>query len=686
MAAPSALLFFGIGLRYLWFALLGFESGSLEDQPIFVTPVTSYLRLQETSFLYDLLSARGEDEKGDAAGGEGRGGRAGAPGGDLAASPAGAVAGGAPTADRSTAKKRSWQAALRSIYRPFQNLNYLPPLLFLALRPVCALAKTEGDTVFWCFLCFVDVLIFGVLRQLARGRRNAQRAAFSADFAPWDAVGLVYFLNPWVMGAHNSLSHQNLHVLLVLTTVLAAYEGKNFLTAVGYAVTLYVVPWTSVVFFVPLAALLASRGGRLNDSSGNQKKESVPAAADCEETAFATSTWEDVCRAAQIRYAGEEQEIIARAGGKKDGRTSRAEGTSVENQSKVERDMLRRLHGPFFRTATHFFAQTVAVLLLLLYASFLVTDRSWNFLHSSCVAILKVEDLSPTLSVFWYLFQEIFPRFTTLFLLIFNTHVLVYILPLHLFLNLDYEHSRFGPLANCVAAFGLLTLFRPYPTVVDFSALVALYSLFADEVLPRPEGLERVDPATGETVVYEKKVRVFLVTDGIKEADAERRDANAGSVREKQEIAFELVPPKVQGRVPGGLTDADCDVDIDFELPEETEEVGGEEEDAGDGNGQVGRVVKRIKQRIRKCSKRGRMKTAAAPSFTPQNRLVLQLTFAFFGIAMFPVMTEVWLTRNTGNANFLFFMHLLYLVSTSLTLMEFVGLTHVAQRTVIMQE
>lgn len=445
--------------------------------------------------------------------------------------------------------------------------------------------------------------------------------------------------------------------------------------------------------------------------------------------------------------------MIASAGGKKDGRTSRAEGTSVANQSKVERDMLRRLHGPFFRTATHFFAQTAAVLLLLLYASFLVTGRSWNFLHSSCVAILKVEDLSPTLSVFWYLFQEIFPRFTTLFLLIFNTHVLVYILPLHLFLNLDYEHSRFGPLANCVAAFGLLTLFRPYPTVVDFSALVALYSLFADEVLPRPEGLERVDPATGETVVYEKKVRVFLVTDrGIKEADAERRDANAGSVREKQEIAFELVPPKVQGRVPGGLTDADCDVDIDFELPEETEEVGGEvEEDAGDGNGQVGRVVKRIKQRIRKCSKRGRMKTAAGtgttndgidaaetpsgaateeedreatscvrvvdkrrrpaqaaeaedirqsekeqeqhlvnndspPSFTPQNRLVLQLTFAFFGIAMFPVMTEVWLTRNTGNANFLFFMHLLYLVSTSLTLMEFVGLTHVAQRTVIMQE
>jgi len=59
--------------------------------------------------------------------------------------------------------------------------------------------------------------------------------------------------------------------------------------------------------------------------------------------------------------------------------------------------------------------------------------------------------------------------------------------------------------------------------------------------------------------------------------------------------------------------------------------------------------------------------------YRPQKDILLKLLFAFFGQSMFPIMSQLWLVRNTGNANFLYFMQLLYHMALTLALLQFVG-------------
>ena len=61
------------------------------------------------------------------------------------------------------------------------------------------------------------------------------------------------------------------------------------------------------------------------------------------------------------------------------------------------------------------------------------------------------------------------------------------------------------------------------------------------------------------------------------------------------------------------------------------------------------------------------------PHLTPQKTLVLKLTFAMLGLSMTPTMSVVWLVRNTGNANFLYFMQLMYQGCMVLSLLQFVS-------------
>ena len=133
-----------------------------------------------------------------------------------------------------------------------------------------------------------------------------------------------------------------------------------------------------------------------------------------------------------------------------------------------------------------------------------------------------------------------FKRFETLFLVAYHLHIFIYIIPLHVNLGV-LRKDRGGALAACIASLGIVTIFRPYPTAVDFSVLVTLYFVFADII---------------------------------------------------------------------------------------TKDV--------------------------------------------QRTLVLSVIIAFFGICMYPVMSVMWLQRNTGNANFMFFMQLLYQSCAALSLVEFI--------------
>lgn len=251
---------------------------------------------------------------------------------------------------------------------------------------------------------------------------------------------------------------------------------------------------------------------------------------------------------------------------------------------------------------------------LLLYVSYRLTGKSWNFLQPCFVAVFRFEDLSPTLSLWWYLFTEMFPRFRPLFQSVFHCHIFVYVLPIHLLLSAagvrsdvlgtspaspgertsgertadivgtQHRLRAFGSLAATVATFGVIAFFRPYPTAVDWCTLVSLICVFSEDALPSP--LPRLEL---------KRDVYVLVNEKNVASDA------AGAVgRRSQLVRLDWDTDTLQGAA-----------------------------------------------------------AAAKPAFTTQKRIVLALAFAAFGLSMHPVMATVWLFRNTGNANFLFFMQLL---------------------------
>ncbi|CAD7962308.1 unnamed protein product, partial [Amoebophrya sp. A120] len=117
---PVLGLAFGITLRYLWFSMLDANHSILEDEPELNSPITSYQRFRETAFLYEHVH----------------------------------------------------KFDLEKLYQPYQNLNYLPPLLFLFLYHGTATVfphdLSSSKLLYWWFLCGVDVCVFLLLFLLAK--------------------------------------------------------------------------------------------------------------------------------------------------------------------------------------------------------------------------------------------------------------------------------------------------------------------------------------------------------------------------------------------------------------------------------------------------------------------------------------------------------------------------------------
>jgi len=51
-----------------------------------------------------------------------------------------------------------------------------------------------------------------------------------------------------------------------------------------------------------------------------------------------------------------------------------------------------------------------------------------------------------------------------------------------------------------------------------------------------------------------------------------------------------------------------------------------------------------------------------------QSELVMAIVIALFGMSMFPVMSQLWLIRNSGNPNYVFFMGAVYQICASMAL------------------
>ena len=104
----------------------------------------------------------------------------------------------------------------------------------------------------------------------------------------------------------------------------------------------------------------------------------------------------------------------------------------------------------------------------LLWISYIVMDKNWNFLWSTygfilsvpgtvnrkCYVILfsklsSVLELTPNMGLFWYIFTEMFEHFRVFFVATFQLNVFVYVIPLSIRLRKDpflLVNYNFSPL------------------------------------------------------------------------------------------------------------------------------------------------------------------------------------------------------------------------------------------------
>jgi len=98
-----------------------------------------------------------------------------------------------------------------------------------------------------------------------------------------------------------------------------------------------------------------------------------------------------------------------------------------------------------------------------------------NLIHINCRLLLP--DLTPNVGLWWYFFIEIFDSFRSFFLVVFQLHLVIYVIPLVLRLHRN-------PLAIITTLMGIISIFKSYPSVSDLSVYLGLLSLHTD-IFPR---------------------------------------------------------------------------------------------------------------------------------------------------------------------------------------------------------
>jgi len=311
-----------------------------------------------------------------------------------------------------------------------------PPLLLFLLYPL----RHSPRLAHFTFVVVVDVVVALLLRLLvvrymtARRRyssawadaaRNPKDFSFEAsksctssgleDVISPAFVGLSYLLNPFTIASCLAHSFQNVQHLAFISAVVFAAGGRGGAAAGAVALALYVCPYTPIVLVVPVAYLAFKQRG------------------------CATAPVED------LKYV----------------------------RSKDKALFERPFVGYLIR-----FAVVVGVLFCcLLGASLALMGGSSHFIQASFISVLTVQDFTPNVGIWWYIFIEVFDRYRALFLVAFHGHILFYPLPLHLRLA---QQGPSGAWVACVAATGIIMLYKPYPTASDFGLVLSMMLVHPD--------------------------------------------------------------------------------------------------------------------------------------------------------------------------------------------------------------
>ncbi|KAG7098359.1 hypothetical protein E1B28_000317 [Marasmius oreades] len=117
----------------------------------------------------------------------------------------------------------------------------------------------------------------------------------------------------------------------------------------------------------------------------------------------------------------------------------------------------------------------------LLYFSFLavascLASGGITWVSQTWGASLTLPDLTPNTGLWWYFFTEMFDHFRPFFLMVFSVHLLIYTAPVCIKFQYDLLYASF-------VLFGILGIFKAYPTLSDPGLFITMHVLFP-EVYP----------------------------------------------------------------------------------------------------------------------------------------------------------------------------------------------------------
>ncbi|KAE9403676.1 PIG-U-domain-containing protein [Gymnopus androsaceus JB14] len=110
---------------------------------------------------------------------------------------------------------------------------------------------------------------------------------------------------------------------------------------------------------------------------------------------------------------------------------------------------------------------------LLTLLSSLVVGFGSGWMGQTWGASFTLPDLTPNPGVWWYFFTEMFDHFRPFFLMVFSVHLLLYVAPV----CIKFQHD---PLYAFFILTGILSTFKPYPTLSDPGLFMALWGVFPE--------------------------------------------------------------------------------------------------------------------------------------------------------------------------------------------------------------
>ena len=128
-----------------------------------------------------------------------------------------------------------------------------------------------------------------------------------------------------------------------------------------------------------------------------------------------------------------------------------------------------KLSGWFF-IIRHIFA-FLAGLSILVFMTPFILGGSWSFMKSTYGVQITIPDLTPNVGLWWYFFIEIFDPFRDFFIGVFWLLLVSFVGSLTIRLQQQ-------PLLVTVTLLGLITIFKPYPSMSDVSLYLAFLPLY----------------------------------------------------------------------------------------------------------------------------------------------------------------------------------------------------------------